>query len=442
MLERSGLTTFETDGDSEPKAESRPIMSERRVSLLGALFVAIGPISMALYTPAMTEIVNAFGTTESMVKLTLTLYFAGFAVSQLIAGPLSDALGRRPVTILFMAIYLVASLTALFAPSIGFLIAARFVQGIGASAGQAIARAVVRDLFTMDQSSRVMNLIGIILAVGPAVAPTVGGLMLEVTTWQALFVLMAVLGLTVIAGAVFGLRETVTPDRSRLNFRALGGSYLQLLGNRHFLTTSGVLGGTVGALYAQSTFLPFILMNDVGLSASQFGASMLMQSGSFFAGSLVTRALMKRFSAYRLVPGGMVFIAIGALGISLLLFRAPSFLNVMGPVAFYAFGIALIMPAMLTASLAPFPHIAGAASSMNGFIQMGAGLTVGTIGALIGDPTFAMGLLIPLMGLSAIVSYAIYRHNSHLAEPEPVRNVTIGPQSTGRALRIETNRND
>ncbi|MCP1199149.1 multidrug effflux MFS transporter [Notoacmeibacter sp. MSK16QG-6] len=440
MLERTD-PSFSATSTQAPDTAA-PIMSERRVSLLGALFVAIGPISMALYTPAMTQIVDAFGTTEAMVKLTLTLYFAGFAVSQLIAGPLSDALGRRPVTIIFMAIYFLASVAALFAPSVGFLIAARFVQGVGASAGQAIARAVVRDLFTSDQSSRIMNLIGIILAVGPALAPTIGGLMLEVTTWQAIFVLMAVLGLTVMAGAIFGLRETVAPDRSRLNLRALGGSYLQLLGNRHFLTTSGVIGGAVGAMYTQATFLPFILMNDVGLSASQFGLSMLMQTGSFFVGSLTARALMRFVSAYRLVPFGLLSIAIGSLGVSLLLFETPSFLKVMIPVAFYAFGIALVMPAMLTASLAPFPHIAGAASSLTGFIQMGSGLLMGTIGAMMGDPQFAMGLLIPIMGVAAIVSYVIYRFNPHIAEPEPTRNVTIGPQSTGRALRGETNRND
>ena len=121
-------------------------MSERRVGLIGALLTAIGPISMALYTPAMTEIVHALGTTEALVKMTLTLYFGGFACAQLVAGPLSDALGRRPVAFLFMGIYCAGSLFALGA-SVHALMLARFVQGIGASAGVAISRAVVRDLF-------------------------------------------------------------------------------------------------------------------------------------------------------------------------------------------------------------------------------------------------------------------------------------------------------
>ena len=118
-------------------------MSSRRVSLIGALFIATGPIAMALYTPAMTEVVSAFDTTNGMVKLTLTLYFAGFATAQLVAGPLSDALGRRPVIVGFMAIFAGASLLALIAPTIETLMTARFVQGIGASAGVAISSSVM-----------------------------------------------------------------------------------------------------------------------------------------------------------------------------------------------------------------------------------------------------------------------------------------------------------
>lgn len=419
---------------SPEPVRSEPVMSVRRVSMLGALFVAIGPLSMALYTPAMTQIVEAFGTTEAFVKLTLTVYFAGFACSQLVAGPVSDALGRRPVMITFMGIYLTGSIIALLAPTIELLIAARFVQGVGASVGVAIARAVVRDLYTEEQSSRIMNLMGIILAIGPALAPTIGGFMLQISDWHAIFVIMAFLGITVMCGAVFGLRETIVPDRSRLNVRALAASYRRLLTSRHFMSTSGTISGAIGALYASATFLPFILMNRVGLSPSEFGLSMIMQSGSFFVGSIVTRILLGRFSAYSLVPFGLASIAIGSIGLSQLIFRDPSFLGVMGPMAFYAFGIAFVMPAMLTASLAPFPSIAGACSSLNGFFQMGSGLLVGTIGATFGDPVFAMGVLIPLMGLFAIASYILYRTTPPLIEPEPRDDIVVAPVQGGRSL--------
>jgi MFS transporter, DHA1 family, multidrug resistance protein len=386
-------------------SEPTPLMSERRVGLIGALLVAIGPVSMALYTPAMPEVVRAFGTTEALVKLSLTLYFGGFACAQLVAGPLSDALGRRPVTFAFMGLYCLGSLGALVAPTIETLIAARVLQGVGASAGIAISRAIVRDQFTGERSSRIMNLIGIILALGPALAPTIGGLMLIAAGWRSVFLVMAGFGVAVVLVTAFGLKETVTPDRSGLRPRSLASAYGTLLGSREFLGAAGVIAGALGALYAQSTFLPFILMNRIGLSPAAFGLTMLIQSGSFFAGSLATRYLMKRAPADRLVAPGLGFIAAGSLGILLLLLWEPSLLRVMIPVGIYTCGIAFVMPAMSTAALAPFPRIAGAASSMMGFLQMGAGLLVGTLGAVMGDPVVAMGALIPLMGAFACAAF-------------------------------------
>jgi DHA1 family bicyclomycin/chloramphenicol resistance-like MFS transporter len=392
-------------------------MTERRVSLIGALLVAIGPVSMALYTPAMTELVQAFGSTESVIKLTLTLYFGGFACAQLIAGPLSDALGRRPVTMAFLGLYCVASVLAMFAPTVEVLILARFAQGVGASVGVAISRALVRDMFTDEQSSRVMNLIGIILALGPALAPTLGGLMLLFFGWRSLFVLMTLIGFASIAVIYFCLKETVERDLSRLNLPELGRSYRMLLRNRQFLTAAGVIGGALGTIYAQATFLPFILIDTVGLSPQQFGVAMLAQSGSFFAASLIVRSLMKRIPATRLVPVGLVFIAIGSVGTATLLIWPPSFLHVMIPVAIYAFGIAFVMPAMSTAALAPFKREAGAAAAMLGFIQMGSGLLVGTVGAMMGDAVLAMGLLIPMMGAAACGAYILYRRTDIVMPP-------------------------
>jgi DHA1 family bicyclomycin/chloramphenicol resistance-like MFS transporter len=396
--------------DAAP-SQPRPLMSERRVGLIGALLTAIGPISMALFTPAMPEIVNAFGTTEAAVKLTLSLYFAGFAFAQLVCGPLSDGFGRKPVIVAFMAIYLVASLGALMAPDINILIAARFLQGVGAAAGVAISRAIVRDLFAGERSARIMNLIGVILAIGPALAPTLGGLTMELFGWHAIFVLMLVLAVFVIATVRLALVETVERDPSRIRVGALLGSYATLLRSPHFLASSLVVAGSAGAIYAQATVLPFILIDRVGLSPTAFGAGMLMQSGSYLVGSLVLRRLMARLGAFRLVPMGLAFIALGALltAVSMHLVE-PSYLSVMGPIGLFTFGIAFVMPAMQTAALAPFPRIAGAASAMTGFMQMGAGLLGGAAAALLfTDPLFALSIIVPVMGAVAIAAYVVWR---------------------------------
>ncbi|MHC0054715.1 multidrug effflux MFS transporter [Actibacterium sp. D379-3] len=389
-----------------------PIMSERQVSLIGALLVAMGPLAMTLYLPAMSEITQAFHTTESMVKLTLTFYFGGFATAQLVAGPLSDAIGRRPVVFTFIGIFCAATVMALFAPSIEALIAARFVQGVGASAGIAISRAIIRDLFKGAQSSRIMNLIGIILAVGPAFAPTVGGAMLALFGWRSIFVLMLFLGGAVLLISSLTLRETVIPDRKRLKPLQLLRSYGQLLTHRQFLSATFVVAGAIGALYAQTTFLPFILMDEVGLTPTQFGVGMLMHSGAFFVGSLSMRPLMPRFSGDTLVRVGLGFLLLGGCGNAMLLIWEPSFLRVMLPVSLYSFGISFVMPVMTTAALAPFPTNAGAAAAMMGFMQLGTGLVVGTVGALFGDTSMAMATLIPAMALLASLCYGIFRRDA------------------------------
>ena len=190
-------------------------MSETRTSVIGAFLVALGPISMALYTPAMPELVHAFHTSESMIKLTLSLYFGGFACAQLVSGTLSDAFGRRPVTIGFMVIYLIGSLLSAFAPSVEVLIAGRLIQGIGASASMTVARAIVRDQFTGNQSASIMNLMGMMLAVGPGLSPTIGSIALGAFGWQSIFFIMVVFSVAACLIVTFAMEETTIPDQTR-----------------------------------------------------------------------------------------------------------------------------------------------------------------------------------------------------------------------------------
>lgn len=391
------------------------VMSERKVSLLGALMVAVGPVSLALFTPAMPEIVHVFGSTQSTVKLTLSMYFAGFALAQLVCGPLSDGYGRKPIIMAFMAIYLAASVMALFAPTIDWLIAARFLQGIGGAVGVAISRAIVRDLFTNESSARIMNLIGLILGIGPAFAPSLGGLTMQFYGWQSIFVLMVLMGITVIVVMHYFLVETVARDLSRIRPAALGRSYLQLLGSGYFISSAMVLAGSIGAFYTLAVVLPFIMMERVGLSPTAFGISMLAQSGSFFLGSLVVRRTMRIYGGLAIMPFGLTAIAIASVAFAVILrISEPTVLTVMGPVAVYAFGAAFLMPSMSTASLAPFPHIAGAAAALGGFMQMGGGLVGGLLSGLFTDPVTALATVVPGLGFIAIGCWLWWR-----SLPEP-----------------------
>ncbi|WP_382342660.1 multidrug effflux MFS transporter [Gellertiella hungarica] len=393
-------------------------MTERRTSLLGALLTALGPIAMAIYTPSMPKLVEVFSTTEAAVKMSLSLYFAGFALAQLVGGPLSDAFGRRKATLLFLGIFIFGSLLAALATDVRWLLAGRLVQGIGASIGAAVARAIVRDQFTGPQAARIMNTIGIMLSVGPALAPTVGGMLLAAFGWQSIFLTLLAFGLVAAGSVLFFMKETADPDRSLARPGRLLRAYGSLLADLRFLCGSSVLMGTIGALYAQSTMLPFILIKLVGLTPTQFGMGMLAQTGSYFLGSLALRQAAPRLGGHRAAMTGLGFTLAGA--ISMLAsthFVAPSYLSIMLPVALCTFGLAMVSPHVVTATLAPFPHVAGSASALMGFIQMGGGFVAGSLAALVGTPLQAFGVIIPAMELLAVASYIVFvgisrRHGS------------------------------
>lgn len=385
-------------------------MSERRTSIISAFLVALGPVSMALYTPAMPELVHAFGSTESAIKLSLSLYFAGFALAQLVSGTMSDVLGRRKTTLVFMMIYLAGSLMAALAPTVGVLLAGRLVQGIGASVGMTVSRAIVRDQFTGTEAARIMNMVGMMLAIGPAVSPTLGGFALGLFGWQSIFFLMVGFALAACGAVYFWMAETTIPDPAKGRVGPILCAYGELATSSRFVSATLVMAGAVGALYAQATMLPFVLIDRVGLTPTEFGVGMLMQSGFFFAGTVVVRQLMRQTPPARIVLPGLCFIGIGSVLIALTShLMEPTFLSVMGPVGIYAFGIAFVMPYMMTAAMEPFPHIAGSTSAAMGFIQMGSGFIAGLIAAAVGLPLLAFGTIIPAMGLMAIVSYAWYR---------------------------------
>lgn len=395
-------------------AVSPPLMTTTRTAAIGGLLIALGSTSMALYTPAMPTLVAAFATTMAMVKTTLTAYFAGFALTQLVCGPLSDAYGRRPIAFAFLGIYVAGSLAAMLASSIEILVAARFLQGVGAAVGIAVSRAIVRDLFTGAESAKVMNTIGIALAIGPAIAPTLGGLILEFANWHALFIVMAVVGVAALAVVQFALPETnAHRDPGHAHPRRVVATYGRLLRDRRFLVPAVTMGTSVGTIYTLGTLLPFVLIGRVGMNPMHFGLGMLAQTGSYFVGGLVARQLLRHHPADRLVMPGLILAFAGAAATLLLDgWIAPSYAAVMIPVGVFAFAVALILPALTTSAMAPFAEVAGSASALMGFIQMGGGFLGGLAGALFADPVTAFATVFPAMLALALATQVVGRMGS------------------------------
>ncbi|MFG1393303.1 multidrug effflux MFS transporter [Xanthobacter agilis] len=403
---------------ASPSSAPTPMMSELRVAVIGALMVMLGPISLAMYTPAMPTLVSAFDTTPATVKLTLTVFFLGFAFSQLACGPLSDAFGRRPVALSFFGIYMLGALVATWAPTMAWLILGRGLQGVGCAAGIAISRAIVRDQYIGQTSARIMNLIGTMLAIGPAVSPSLGGLILGAAGWHMIFVAMAIYGVVLL-----GLLSFFVPETNRARDPALAApgriarSYARLLRDRTFMRASLVLGGGLGAIYTFSALLPFVLIQQVGLTPTEFGLAMLGQTGSFLFGTLVAGRLLKRMSASALVPLGLVLVLAGAAGLAIgLRILEPSTLTVMGPVGLWACGIAMLLPGCTTAALAGFPTIAGAASALMGFMQIGGGFLGTAVAALLPAPLAGLVTLVPVMALVAVGGHVLLRPRTRMPE--------------------------
>jgi MFS transporter, DHA1 family, multidrug resistance protein len=399
----------------------KPLMSETRTALIGALIVALGSVSMALYTPAMPTLVQVLQTTPAAVKLSLTVYLFGFAFAQLVCGPLSDGLGRRPIALSFFCIYVVGSVIAMFSPTISWLLVGRALQGIGVAAGVAISRAIVRDQFTGQSSARIMNLIGLILAVGPAVSPTIGGVLLSAFGWHSIFVVMVLYGIVAVLVMGFWCVETNTArDPTQAYPGQVARNYAMLLRDRGFMGASLVLGFAIGAFFTLAAMLPFVLMEKLGLTPTGFGLVMLAQTGFYALGAFVTGRLLRRYDVRPLVSAGLMLIAVAAIGFGVGLRLLPTSLyTVMAPVVFWSFGSALVIPGATTAALAGFPKVAGAASALAGFLQIGVGLAGTALAALLfEDALTALATVMPSMALLALLAhFALHprRELSHAA---------------------------
>ena len=386
----------------------KPLMSETRTAVIGALIVALGSVSMALYTPAMPTLVEVLQTTPAAIKMSLSVYLFGFAFAQLVCGPLSDAFGRRPVALGFFSIYVLGSVIAVVSPSITWLLIGRALQGIGVAAGVAISRAIVRDQFTGQSSARIMNLIGLMLAVGPAVSPTIGGVLLSTLGWHAIFLVMVVYG--IVALLVMGLwcvETNAAPNPAQAYPGQILRNYAMLLRDRGFMRGSLVLGCAVGAFYTMAVILPFVLMEKIGLTPTQFGLVMLAQTGFYALGAAVTGRLLRRIEVMRLVPIGLMLIAVVSHGVWH--WPAPSAAILVyghGPCGDLGLRQRTGDPRRNHGALAGFPKVAGAASALAGFLQIGVGLAGTAVAALLfSDPLTALATVMPSMALLAMLAH-------------------------------------
>lgn len=267
------------------------------ILLLGAL-IAIGAVSIDLYLPSLPSIGVALGVDAAAAQRSMSAFFVGMAVGQLVLGPLSDRFGRRPVLLVGILVYIAASLGCAAAPTIGWLVAGRFVQAIGACSGQVVARAVVRDRYDHQDSARIFSLMTLVLGVAPMIAPSVGAWLVTITTWRAIFVVLAVVGAGIGVAVALRLdesRSAATAQQAR--HESILGSYASLLGRRRLVgyVLAGALNGAT--LFTYIANAPDLLITQYGFTPRQFAVAFAAMAVGVIGSSQVNRVLLARYAS-------------------------------------------------------------------------------------------------------------------------------------------------
>src|ERR687885_102439 len=364
-----------------PTPEAAPPNRAALALLLGA-FVAVGPLTIDMYLPALPTITAELGTTS--------------AIGQLVLGPLSDAFGRRGPLLAGTALYVVASLLVLVAPSIEVLGVLRLLQGVGTAAGAVVAMAVVRDLFTGRAAATMLSRLFLVLGAAPVLAPTLGGELLRITSWRGIFAVLAGYGLLLLAVGAGALRETFPPSRGR--GRGVAGTlrtYRGLLRDRTFVGLVLVAGLTMAGLFSYVSGSSFVFQRQFGLDEQQFG--LLFGAGAVWliAATQLNPVVLRRWSpAQVLVPG----VAVGAVAGAVLLLLAATgtggLPRVVVPLWAMLFASGLALPNAPALALSRHGESAGSAAALLGAVQFGVGAAVSPVVGLLGNDAAAMGTVI------------------------------------------------
>jgi len=292
---------------------SREHPTKATLLMLGTL-TAYGAVSIDLYLPAMPDIARTLGVDSGAVQHTMAAFFIGMAIGQLIYGPLSDRIGRRPLLLFGAGLYTLASLLCALAPSIEWLVIGRFVQALGACSGVVLSRAIVRDRFDHQDSARIFSLLMLVLGVAPIVAPTLGGWLVAVVGWRGIFGALALFGAVTLVIVALRLPESRTSETAALaKSEHVIASYLAMLGNRRyagFLLTGAFNGATLFAYISNS---PDLLINQLGFDIAQFGWLFAALAVAVIGSGQVNRMLLRRVpSLHILVIASIIGVLAGA----------------------------------------------------------------------------------------------------------------------------------
>ena len=350
-------------------------ISRSRLALILGALAMLGPFSIDTIFPAFAVLERDLDVGKVAMQQTISFYLLGYAGMSLVHGPLSDALGRRPVILVGIAIFALASVGCAMAPSIQVLLGFRILQGLSAGVGLIVGRAVVRDALQGDDAQRLMSHISMIFGIAPAIAPIIGGWILGWSNWQAIFWFLAAFGLVLMLVTAVALPEShPQADRLPLNARALIGAYRGILASGRFRLLA--LAGTAnfGALFLYISSAPAFVLDFLKLNEQQFGWFFAPTIGGMILGAFVSGRSAGRVTGVRLANIGFFFCALSAafnIAYNLWVGEGPQHLPwAVLPTVLSAFGIALVFPILTIAILDMYPTMRGTASSMQAFVGL------------------------------------------------------------------------
>lgn len=391
-------------------------------TVLLAAAVALGPLATDMYLPALPALGSDLGAGADQVQLTLSLYMAGFALAQLLCGPLADRFGRKPIMVAGFVLFAAASIGCAFASNIETLTLCRFLQAIGGSAGPVLGRAAIRDIYTPREAARIMALLASIMALAPAIAPTLGGVMLAGLGWSSIFVALAGYALAMTVVVALGIpepmaaenRQPLKPCSLLRNYRTIA-SDISFVG--YTLTNALIFSGLFAFLSGSS----FVLIDFLGVEPELFGLFFAVIVLGYIGGNLTAVRLSGRLLPDQLLLRGLV-VAVGGGSLMAALAMAEVFTvsAVIVPQALFMLGVGMVLPQTMAGALANFPRMAGSASALFGFVQMA---VAASIGALVGHfytgTSLVMALAIAACAVAALTAYLILvqRHPAPGFEP-------------------------
>jgi MFS transporter, DHA1 family, multidrug resistance protein len=376
------------------------------VVVLG-LLTMFGPLSLDLYLPALPQLADDLGTSTSAAQLSITACLVGLALGQLVAGPLSDRLGRRRPLIVGLSAYLVASVACALAPSVTVLVVLRFIQGLGGAAGIVISRAIARDLYSGRALMIFFSRLLLIAGLAPIIAPILGGQLSRIMSWRGIFGVLAAFGAVLLLAGWFGLRETLPPERRVVGgFRRTLHGYNTLVHDRFFVgcaLSSGLAGASMFAYIAGSTF---VLQRIYGMSPQGFSLIFGGISFGLVAAAQGGARLALIWPLTRVLALGLAINLTGATALLVTVVTGLPLAALIGALVIMVCAVGLIFPTANALAMADYPDLAGTASSLQGLSQFLFGAIAAPLVGIAGEQTaLPLGIVTTSVSLCAMASF-------------------------------------